>query len=113
MINRAAVIVKLGEPFVDWINSVDPNDERSLLSIEEANQDRTVYLIGDDQAEDLEGWLAANFEKIFTSELGDWCMDEALWPKNRNLNTFLAWCVIECHTVIVDTLGSEITDDGF
>ncbi len=113
MINRAAVVVKLGQPFVDWINSIDPSDEKSLLNIEEANQDRTVYLIGDDHAEDLDNWLAANFERIFMSELADWCMDEALWPKNRSFDTFLAWCVIECHTVVVDTLGGDITDDGF
>ena len=113
MINRAAVIVKLSQPFVDWINSVDPSDERPLVSIEEANEDRTVYLIGEDQADDMTAWIAANFSQIFASELGDWCMDEGLWPKNRSQETFLAWCAIECHTVIVDTLGEEIVDDGF
>ncbi len=110
MINRAAVIVRLKEPFVSWINEVDPLDNRSKITIAEANEDRTVYLIDDAEAEFVDEWIDLNFGQIFESELEDWYADPALWPKDRDKNLFRKWCGVECHTVIVDTVGSEITE---
>lgn len=110
MINRAAVLVRLKKPFINWINTVDPYDTRSSVTLEEANEDRTVYLIDDAEAEHVEEWIDLNFMQLFECELEDWYQDETLWPQNIDKNLFDAWCEIECHTVVVDTVGGEISE---
>lgn len=110
MINRAAVIVRLKKPFVDWINKADPYDKKSQVSVEEANEDRTVYLIDDAEADHVDEWVNLNFLQLFECELEDWYQDENLWPKDLSLELFETWCEVECHTVVVDTVGGEITD---
>ena len=111
MINRAAVLVRLKAPFISWINQADPADGRPDITLEEANEDRTVYLIEEEEADFLEQWVALNYEQIFACELEDWHMDQTRWPQQRNREMFDAWCEIECHTVIVDTVGEDIIDD--
>lgn len=110
MINRAAVIIRLKEPFITWINEVDPLDSRSKITVKEANEDRTVYLVDDAEADHLEEWLELNFKQLFECELEDWYEDPSLWPKDIDKSLFTKWCDVECHTVIVDTVGGTITD---
>ena len=54
MINRSAVILKYKEPFVRWINEADPYQDDPGITSENANEDRTVYLIREDDAENIE-----------------------------------------------------------
>jgi hypothetical protein len=35
----------------------------------------------------------------------------SLWPRKRDRKTFDEWFSVECHTVIIDTVGSIIEDD--
>ena len=111
MINRSAVILKYKEPFVRWISEVDPYVDDPGIASENANEDRTVYLITEDDAENIEKWISLNFKTLFESELEDWYTDESLWPKKRNRKTFDEWFSVECHTVIIDTVGDAIEDD--
>lgn len=110
MINRAAVIVRLKTPFIKWINEVDPFDSRSSITLEEANEDRTVYLIDDQEVEHVDEWVDLNFKQLFECELEDWYEDPSLWPKDVDRVLFDNWCELECHSVIVDTVGGPITD---
>ena len=110
MINRAAVLVRLKEPFIDWINATDPLNTQSEVTLEEANEDRTVYLIDDAEAEHVEEWVELNFRQLFECELEDWYQDESLWPKKIDKALFDQWCEVECHTVVIDTVGGEIAD---
>lgn len=110
MINRAAVIVRLKKPFIDWINTSDPYDKQSRVTLEEANEERTVYLIDDAEAEHVDEWVALNYVQLFECELEDWYQDEALWPQELSRELFDAWCEVECHTVVVDTVGDVIQD---
>jgi hypothetical protein len=111
MINRAAIILKCKKPFIHWVNEVDPHNTDPGITLEEVNQERTVYLITDDDAENLEDWLHLNFMKLFEHELEDWYTDESLWPKSRDRKLFDEWFKIECHCVLIDTVGGEIFDD--
>jgi hypothetical protein len=114
MINRAAVILRYKEPAVAWINEADPINDNAGISIESANEERTVYLIRDTDADtpaDVEEWIRLNYEVLFESELEGWYTDEKLWPKNRSIKLFRNWFDVECHTVIVDTVESPIEDD--
>lgn len=114
MLNRAAVILKYKAPAIDWVNEADPSPEGRPLSAEDANDERTVYLISEDDAdgpEALNRWLQANFESLFETELEDWYTDPSLWPKERTWSMFHEWFDVECHTVLIDTVGDAIYDD--
>lgn len=114
MINRAAIILRYKKPAVAWINKADPDNDNPRATIESANEDRTVYLISDEDAdtpEDVEEWIKLNYEILFESELDGWYTDEALWPENRNIKLFRRWFDVECHSVVIDTVNSPIEDD--
>ena len=112
MINRAAVILKYKAPFIQWVNDADPYNDNPGITLESENKDSTVYLINEDDAENLEEWISLNFKQLFESEIEDWYTDESLWPKNRNRKLFDEWFDVECHSVLIDTVGSKIIDDG-
>jgi hypothetical protein len=111
MVNRAAIILKCKEPFLRWLNESDPYDDNPGITLESVNDDRTVYLIHDHDAENVEEWISLNFKQIFESELEGWYTDDSLWPKNRNRKLFDEWFNVECHSVILDTVGTKIIDD--
>lgn len=111
MVNRAAVILKYREPFIRWINEADPYHEDPEITIEDANEEGTVYLIATDDAENFDDWLNLNYKDLFESELEDWYTDESLWPKKLSKKMFDEWFYVECHSVLIDTVGDEIYDD--
>jgi len=114
MINRAALILKYKASAVKWINDADPSCGNPVITTDYVNTDRTVYLLRVDVAdnqESLEVWMKDGYEKIFEAELDGWYTDESLWPKNRTYTLFKKWFDIECNTVLIDTVGSKITDE--
>jgi hypothetical protein len=114
VINRAAVILRYKEPAVVWINEADPCERDGPITLTAANEERTVYLIGDEAADTgatLERWIQQNYRQLFESELEGWYTDPTLWPKDRSLDRFREWFDVECHTVLVDTVGGVIYDD--
>ncbi len=111
MLNRGAVILRYKEPFVQWINEADPIKDNSEVTIDSANEERIVYLISDVDAESINRWIRENHSTLFESELEGWYTDESLWPKKRDYKTFKEWCEVECHSVILDTVGGKIFDD--
>lgn len=113
MLNRVALLLRYKQPFIDWINGVDPDPTSHILTLAEINDgERTVYLIEEVEDEtDLERWMSMNFELLFESELHGWYTDPALWPKVRSLGMIREWCSFELHTVIFDTGGTMLEDD--
>ena len=111
MINRIAVIVRCKAPFIEWINSSDPYDATSPVTIDEANEDNHVYLVDDKYADNFEGWLKRNFKTLFENELYGWYTDLALWPEKRDLRTFRKWCAVEYFSVVLDLGSGGIFDD--
>ena len=114
MINRAAVLLRFKEPALRWINETDMEGEDHRFTLAEINEERTVYLISDDDAdtqERLNRWVKRNFDALFEAELMGWCTDEKLWPKPRTLKLFKEWFAVECHTVIQDTVEEELYND--
>lgn len=110
MLNRAAVIVRLKQPFVDWINAVDP-DPGNRVTLDDVNEENNVYLIEVEDQEELDSWLELNHDILFEVELNGWYTDPALWPQDRSLAVFKDWCSLELHTVVYDTAGSPLEDD--
>lgn len=85
MLNRAALIPRYKQPFVDWINAVDPSSTSHTLTLSEVNQEHTVYLVDVEDEGELDEWLARHHEELFEAELEGWYTDPALWPRNRSL----------------------------
>ncbi|SMO84618.1 hypothetical protein [Fodinibius sediminis] len=115
MINRAALILRYKAPAVRWINEVDPMDNPLQITSEDINSERTIYLISEedgDNNQSLEYWIKRNFRNLFESELEGWYTDPGLWPRPLTLRLFREWFEVECHTVLIDTVGGTIYDDG-
>lgn len=92
MLNRAALILRYKQPFVDWINGADPSPASHPLTLAEVNQEHTVYLVEVEHEEELAEWLARHHEELFEHELKGWYTDPALWPRDRSLK-MLRECV--------------------
>ena len=107
MLNRAAVMVRPKQPFIDWAASVDD----SRLTPDE-DEESTVYLIPAYADED-EAWevLEEVYETIFEAELYNWDTDEAAWPRERDFDTFQEWFEIELHAIVEDLCDYEIAEE--
>jgi hypothetical protein len=99
--------------FVDWINAADPSPTLHTLTLAEANQEHTVYLVEVEDENELAEWLARHHQEIFEQELKGWYTDPALWPRDRPLKVLQRWCSFELHTVVVDSGESPLEDDEF
>ncbi|MBN1499970.1 MAG: hypothetical protein JW982_07440 [Spirochaetes bacterium] len=110
MINRGALILRYKQPAIDWINSVDPSNDFQI-TLEIANEDRTVYLIEDDDAEDSDRMLKKTFKHFFENELFGWFTEESLWPHNLTYELFRKWFTVECHSMVEDYGSSELVDE--
>jgi hypothetical protein len=113
MINRAAVIVRYKQPFVEWINAVDPHagTKAPKVTLADVNEKNNVYLVEVEDQEELNKWLELNYDILFEEELNGWYTDPALWPKDRSLDLFKKWCSFELHTLVFDTGESPLEDD--
>lgn len=114
MINRSSITLKYKQPAVKWINEADPYNDNPGITLESVNEDRTVYLIREEDADtpdDLKEWIKLNHEALFERELDGWYSDESLWPKKLTLSLFYKWFEVECNTVIIDTVDYDIVDE--
>ena len=113
MLNRELLIVRPKQPFVDWINAADPNPDGVHITLEMANEDSAVFLIHEYACEDLEGWLEQCYHPLFEEVLGQWYVVPELWPQDRNLEMFKAWCEVEVHGIVIDLVDEPLIDDDF
>ncbi|HTW38544.1 MAG TPA: hypothetical protein VMD49_08240 [Steroidobacteraceae bacterium] len=78
MVNRGALILRYKEPAVRWINDADPSPSDGPITLEQVNEERTVYLISDAAGEDnrtFERWLRRHYSELFEMELHGWYTD--------------------------------------
>ncbi|MGM0509206.1 MAG: hypothetical protein ACQERZ_08635, partial [Fusobacteriota bacterium] len=83
------------------------------ISLEQANDDRTLYLIEEEYAEDLKMFVKKNYKMLFENEFWNWYTDEKLWPPKVSEKMFYEWFDIECFSVVEDLVGSKIIDEEF
>jgi len=110
VLNRAVLIVRFEQPFVDWVNAADPTPT-DAITLAVANDDSSAYLLEVEDTKELDEWLALNGDTLFEEVLNDWYTDPDLWPQDRSLAMFRKWCTLELHTVVWDTGGSPLEDD--
>jgi len=94
-IDRHAIVLKLKQPFFDWINTLYPDDEVT------EEKEASIYLV-DDEIDDVEVWLRKKFDKLFTLELDGWHTNKKEWPQKRNYKMFNQWFEVTTSTMVYD-----------
>jgi len=106
-INRAALIVRPKQPYVDWANSVD--DDAPQANLQEARTDPSIYLVECvDFLENRDLLVDETWEWICREQLSSWMRDEDLWPEVLTHEMFHDWFDCELSTMIWDLLKTKI-----
>lgn len=106
-INRTAVVIRLKQPFIDWLNSFP--DEDSDNTLETASSENMTFLIPEFFGPDESlSYVKKRYSQIFECELLGWCTDEELWPGKRNWKMFQEWFSVEINSEVLDLLDDDI-----
>ena len=107
MLNRAVLIVRPKQPYIDWAKALDDSG-----LVPEFEGEKTAYLIPsfEDDAE-AESVLKQIFPEIFERELEGWHTDETEWPKKRTFAMFKQWFHLELHSVVEDLCAYELVEE--
>lgn len=107
MLNRAALIVRPKQPFLDWAAGLDDSG-----LVPDVDGEKTVYLVPEFES-DEEGLrvLKRVYAEIFERELDGWHTDPSAWPQKRDFKTFQQWFSIELHSVIEDVVDDALIHD--
>ena len=107
-VNRMAVVIFVREPFVDWLNSVDPDHPVWVGTVSDRGN---VYLIPEfDNLDEAEEYIEDIFDEIFTNELSDWHEDVSFWPADRTYEMFLEWFDVLYDVSVFDTIADADED---
>ncbi len=106
-INRAGLIVRPKQPYVDWANSVDDDGPRADLQALRASP--SIYLVESiDFLEDFKLLVDDTWEWIFKEQLNGWMRAPDSWPEELTREMFLEWFDCELSTMIWDMLKTKI-----
>lgn len=107
MLNRAALIVRPKQLFLDWAAGLDDSG-----LVPDVDGEKTVYLVPEFES-DEEGLrvLKRVYAEIFERELDGWHTDPSAWPQKRDFKTFQQWFSIELHSVVEDVVDDALIDD--
>lgn len=108
-INRSAVVVKLRQPYRGWARpsagALDP-------AFGGAAGFGSVYLFPEfEDQEQGEALLREAYGAIFESQLLAWGLDESVWPKERDWQTFHEWFEVELHGDVYEMVDEEVVND--
>ena len=110
MLNRDVIVVRFKQPFVDWLNAADPHPGKHPLTLAEANTDLSAFLIDFGASLKPRDWLRQNYLRLFEEVLGEWIQDKSIWPQDRTLKLFRAWCDLEIHGTVIDLAEGPLED---
>jgi hypothetical protein len=109
VINRTAVTITGGQPFIDWMRDTDADFNRGAITVARARAYGSAFLLPEfDLEEDLQEWVEDNVAWLFDFQLSAWTENEAAWPPTRDLKTFRDWFRIDIHSVVVDVADDDI-----
>lgn len=110
VINRAAIGVLPRQPFVDWINAADPYPGGAVITLKEAQEEPSAFLIPANGNVDEPGkrWVQRNWRALFEQSLNDGYVDVTRWPPHRTLKMFREWCDIHIHEMVFDYAATPL-----
>jgi hypothetical protein len=107
-VNRTAVVVKPGEPFLEWVRSYPVYE-----TAQEFRRDySTVILIPVLAPHAVDAYLQTIYARVFEMELGTW-HDEKHWPQNRDYRLFREWFDVEIHPMVLDASEEGIEKEPY
>lgn len=113
--NRVVTIVRPRIPFVEWINAVDPFPARATITLDDARDEPSAFLIltdsNDNRDQPGKQWIQRNWKAVFEHLLGYWYIDPDLWPRNLTIRMFREWCEIRVHSTVLDCAVTPLEYD--
>ncbi|GKW50232.1 hypothetical protein [Halomonas sp. NCCP-2165] len=107
LLNRSALSVKPTQPFLDWINSLEPTVGEDDLTLDDIDRESTIYLIPEmDTPEALQAFVRERYLEILETELRAWEEDERLWPETLDWALFQRFLRVE-HSYLAMDLDDE------
>ena len=113
-INRAVLVVKVAEPFIDWLLDVSKKYDKPEYRVKREDiitdgyDSKNIYLLPEcDEPGGHMKYIRKHCKKIFENELWDWCMDSKKWPEDKSWEAFKKWFDFEVHTMVFDMLHKE------
>lgn len=108
IVNRHAIVIKVKQPFVDWVNSTKEIPDEEDYTVGHINDEPTVFLMPSfEDTRIAEEFIADAKPELFEHLLNGWYTDETAWPKNRNAELFDKWFDIEYASMVQDIDESE------
>jgi hypothetical protein len=105
-INRAVAIIKPKQPFLDWVNSTDPDTK---LTLEQVRSDPLCILIPDfDSPSEAKAFIKSNYAEIWEWQLYAYWTDGTTYPKHRPFEKFKDWFDVEFCSEVIDWLDEAI-----
>jgi hypothetical protein len=109
VINRTAVSIVGGPPYIAWTRKNDADADKGMLTVPRARPYGTAYLLPElELEEDVQEWIEDNAGWMFEFALSAWTEDESTWPQARDIKEFREWFRIDIHSVVVDVGDDEI-----
>ena len=111
-INRAALIIKPKQPYIDWANHF--NDGGPTLTIQTASLEPDVFLIDDlENEQDKQKIIRKYYKTIFQHELDAWMTDRDSWPSSLDLRTFILWFDVDVCDIVFDLAPDPLVHEQF
>ena len=109
LFNRTAIIVRTKAPFLEWVESTDPDAQEQQDII----RDRVaVYLVEPAESPDAERRAVdRHAREIFEAELEAWYRDPTSWPIRRGPATLREWFDVRTESVVFDLVDRELACD--
>jgi len=109
-VNRTAIVVMPGQPFLDWLHRADPTSGE--LNLEDLRREPTIYLLSECENEnEAREYLEKLCGQIFEEQLDGWYRVPSSWPTRRDLNAFYHWFEWSFHSVIVDLCDDPLLQE--
>jgi len=111
-VNRAAIVVKPKQPFIDWANHF--NNGGPTLTVESAREDPNVFLVDElDNDSEKQKIILKYYTMIFQHELEAWITDRDSWPSQLDLRTFRLWFDVHICSIVFDIAPDPLLQEQF
>jgi hypothetical protein len=108
-LNRNILVVRPGEPFIEWVRSTD---DGGAVTPEFVRNSTNAFLLPefDDEEEALD-WIRESCEVVFELMLSDWIITPDLWPEDRGWPVFQRWFSFEHIETAWDLVDGPLSSD--
>lgn len=108
-INRALIVIKPKQPFLDWILARTDTEESEVTLEDLRSEDCTAILVPEfDDYDEVWEVIEDLAPGLFEIELSGWRRTPELWPTKRDFKTFKEWFDVEIHSMVGDSVKGQI-----